>query len=161
MEKFFRVKEDSELYKDYFEHNKELEKVRKAYCNFADKNGIESDTYYAKSNLAIKPTKGDVEKFDEQFKKEIDENGLKWFKIKSPINKLWIEETKEIDFKKCSDYRYFNYNLPSGANRKFMYKDAMYGSIDYYKDWELPDYLEELTKADFYRLLADMSEQEK
>lgn len=51
MEKYFKIKPDCDLYKDYFAHRKDYSKIINAFHKVSKTFGIETDKFY---NLAGK-----------------------------------------------------------------------------------------------------------
>ena len=94
----FKVKRDSEFYKQYFEAKEERGKFRELARPFFERQGIGGRFYQSKA-LGCELTREQREKFADQIRKNPDRKGLYSFKVKSAIQKEWEETvTNNIDF---------------------------------------------------------------
>ena len=105
MDKYFEIKPDSALYKEYFAHENAREKIKAAFNEVKEKFGIESDTVaLRKECFWIKPTAKDKEKFSGMMKK----NNVGEFKKNTAVNKMWVELVKDIEhFERPQLFYYF------------------------------------------------------
>ena len=79
----FRVKRDSEFYKQYFEAKEERNKFKELAYPFFEKHGIDGRFYHSKT-LGVKIAREHREKFAGQIRKNADRQGFYSFKVKSP-----------------------------------------------------------------------------
>lgn len=94
MVKFFIITDECGYKDDYKNYRKNVEDVSEVVAEFFNENAIEAIQYHLTSNqLYIVPTNKDLEKFDKDLNKSI-EYGLRAFKKKSKINKLFIQKLK-------------------------------------------------------------------
>lgn len=94
MDKYFEIKPDSELYKDYFAHERAGEKIKAAFNKAKEKFGIETSTFFLhKDRFRIAATDKDMEKFSSMMKKGNDGE----FKKNTAVSKMWVELVKDIE----------------------------------------------------------------
>jgi len=107
MEVFFTAKQGSSLHKDWFDYQEDREKVIKAYKLFAQEQGIESNITNWNKDLIIVPTKNDLEKFKNQFKKHpcdyVDGKPAYEFKANSKTYKDWNKALQEKEIKSLQE----------------------------------------------------------
>lgn len=90
MDKFYRVKSDSALYKDYFAWLESVPKTAQLFRAFAEANGIEAHYFTAtKEQLGIVPTENDLLRFSSQLRAQVNDFGVRYFKRNSQLGKAW------------------------------------------------------------------------
>ncbi len=94
----FKVKHDTEFYRQYFDAKEEITRFRSMAVEFFKKHGIDG-RYYQSRRLGVKLDHADREKFAEHLVKNPDKYGFFWFKKKSPIAVEWEETvSSKVDF---------------------------------------------------------------
>lgn len=157
MDKYFIVKQDSQLYVDYFTYIEDKKKINKLFKQLAEKHGIETKEYYPSKNLGIVGTKNDLIKFANQLKKDST-----FFKLKSEINKEWSEFTKEIkNWNKPSPGWYLQKSLLGRYNtRLFSIDGILYCSIEADAEFETEAWMQEMKASEFFKTIEDYEESE-
>lgn len=156
MEKYFIIKKDSQLYKDYFQWQEDKKNIVKVYDDFAKKHGIESGRFLPlKKRLCIVPSERDKDKFRNDLTLEYMDNGLRQFKVRSTIGKDWINAV--ADLRIAMKPNYFGLVRVYGrySERLFNIKDTLYGSLSANSDFKLHDCMEEIKASDFYKVIED------
>lgn len=102
MEKFFIITDECKYKRDYINYKKNTKHVNEIIKEFFSENEIETSKYYVTDEqLYIIPSDKDVEKFDKQLNKPIQQ-GLRGFKKNGKINKLFIKTLKDKDVRVLS-----------------------------------------------------------
>lgn len=153
MDKYFEIKPDSALYKEYFAHERAGEKIKAAFNEVKEKFGIESDTVVLRKDCFwIKPTAKDKEKFSGMMKK----NNVGEFKKNTAVNKMWVELVKDIsNFKKPSVVFYIHMTCYRWKERLFHIGDKLYCSIESDGEVSVPDFAVEMKVSEFYKAIED------
>jgi len=159
MDKYFTIKKDSQLYKDYFQWLEDRKNNAKVYDEFANKHGIESSRFIPhKKRLCIVPTEKDKDRFRKDFTQEYADGGLRQFKVRSSIGADWISAVSDLMIarKPC----YFGLVRVYGRylERLFNIKDTLYGSLSADSDFILHDCMEEIKASEFYKVIEDYNE---
>lgn len=159
MEKFFIVKQDSQLYKDYFSYLEDRKKVGAAFNELREEFGIETHEFYPyKDCLTIVPTKNDAEKFKNLIKKE----SFGIFKKTSEPSKAWMEKVKGIEHMNSPRLLYYFPLLGKRwSERLFEYDGKVYCSISANVDFETPDFVTEIKGSEFYKVIEECEERVK
>ena len=149
----FKVKHDSEFYKQYFEAKEERDKFKGLAYPFFEKYGIDGRFYQSKT-LGVKITREQREKFADQIRKNPDRNGFYSFKVKSPIEKEWEETvTAHIDFKRLEqvDLWWLSY-IFCGKYSLWDLDGEIYGYLEdsYEKDIKLDGFMEQIKISEYY-----------
>lgn len=156
MDKYFEIKPDCGLCKEYFAHEKAKEKIAEAFNTVRDKFGIESKTFYLyKDRFWINPTENDMEKFSGMMAKE--KNGL--FRKNSVISKMWVESVKNIVHFERPQLIYY---VPMVGNRwkerMFHVGEKLYCSVEVNGEMFTPDFAVEMKASEFYKVIEDAEE---
>ena len=86
----FRVKPDSELYKNHFKEKEERKKLHEYARTFFKKHGFcDNGGSYQRQRLSMELTPEEHEKYASQLKKHPDSNGLYTFKANSAMQNGW------------------------------------------------------------------------
>ena len=153
MEKYFEIKPDSELYKEYFAHQKSMPKIVGAFDKVCEKFGIEATSVRArKDTFWIVPTKKDREKFSSIMKKNNDGE----FKKNSEPNKMWRKLVKDIEnFQKPQLIFYFKIHGIRWSERLFHIDDKLYGSVESDGLIDIPEFCTEMKASQFYKIIEE------
>lgn len=156
MERFFIVKNE-DLIKQVKEFESMRIKINDAFKEFAKKHDIETTQYYqCTDQLRISPTSNDIEKFKEQLKVD-----RKTFKMKSAMNKEWVELCKVNGLKTPYKPAWELAELISPkfykfSSRIFSLGDKVYGSFEADSPFELPEeHFVELKASEFYKIIEE------
>lgn len=124
MDKYFEIKPDCALYKEYFAHEKAKERILEAFNRVREKFGIETTVCSLhKDRLWIKATDKDIEKFSRMMKKD----GAGEFKKNSAPSKMWVELVKDIThFERPSVVFYIYMTCYRWKERLFHVGDKLY-----------------------------------
>lgn len=157
MEKFYTVNEGSRLYDDYWAWQNSVEPNRKIANDFFSEVGIESNLYCPfPTRLGIVPTENDKIKFAKQLCSKETNEGLRFFKRNSAINKEWTKRAinlKNVD--KPSPAWYNNY-MGHSSSRLFDYNGVLYCSFSA-DQIEMPsDIFTEIKGSEFYKVLEEI-----
>lgn len=160
----FRVKRDSEFYKQYFEAKDERNKFKGLAYPFFEKHGIDGRFYQSKT-LAVKITREDRNKFDGQIKKNPDRNGFYSFYAKSQIEKEWEETvTNNIDFERLElvDLWWFGC-IDQGSYNLWDTDGEIYGflSTKQEKKFEPESFMEEIKLSEYYTVIERLKENKR
>ncbi|BCK01637.1 hypothetical protein [Anaerocolumna chitinilytica] len=156
MEKFFTIKKESELYKDYFQYLDDYKRNAEIFNEFADKHNIEASRFIPyKKYLLIVPTERDKDKFREDFTQEYGDGGLRQFKVRSEVGKAWTATMSDI--RPAHKPTYFGLVHVYGhfTERLFNIGDVLYGSISANGSFELHSCMEEIKASEFYKIIED------
>lgn len=156
MNKYFEIKTDCALYKDYFAHEEDKPKIVEAFKKVCEKFGIETSGFYMKKNTFwIVPTEGDREKFSDIMKK----TNYGEFKKNSEPNKMWRDLVKDIEyFEKPRLIFYFNLLGYRWKERLFHIGDKLYCSIESDGEVSTPDFAVEMKASEFFKIIEDNEE---
>ena len=156
MERFFIVKNE-DLIKQVKEFESMRIKINDAFREFAKKHDIETTQYYqCTDQLRISPTLNDIEKFKEQLK--VDRTS---FKIKSAMNKEWVELCKANGLTTPENPSWelmllVGISFVSFKWRLFTLNDKAYGSLEMDDSFELPEeHFIELKASEFYKIIEE------
>lgn len=160
MEKFFVVKQDSELYKEYWDWRNNVSENNKLIIDFFNKNNIFATEYYSsKDCLGIVPTVEDKSRFEKQFKASETNEGLRIFKKNSVIGKAWRILTETMTFLYCPSPAWLNKrSFGRSSSRLFDYNGILYASISA-ESVDMPeDTFEEIKGSAFYKVMEEISD---
>lgn len=157
MERYFRVRSDSQLYNDYMSYRINSIIVNERVMKFFAEFGVESTKYIPGQDcLGIIPTDSDRLKFSTQLRKDEVSNGVCFFKKKSPVGKAWAILTAELKPKcKPSPIFYVDGLIGRCRTRLFEIDKSVYCSIDSEVEFIKPDFLEELRASEFFKVVED------
>lgn len=156
MERFFIVKNE-DLIKQVKEFESMRIKINDAFKEFSEKHDIETNRYYQRTDLLrISPTENDIEKFRNQLKVDNET-----FKVKSAMNKEWVELCKANGLTTPERpswelMRLVGTSLWRFRSRLFSLNDKVYGSLEIDGSFELPkeDFVE-LKASEFYKIIEE------
>lgn len=156
MERFFIVKNEG-LIKQVKEFESMRIKINDAFKEFSEKHDIETNRYYQHTDLLrISPTENDIEKFRNQLKVDNET-----FKVKSAMNKEWVELCKANGLTTPEKpswelMRLVGTGLWRFSSRLFSLNDKVYGSLEMDTPFELPeaDFIE-LKASEFYKIIEE------
>lgn len=159
MDKFFEIKPDCKLYKEYFVWQEDIHKMNEAFERIRQEFGIETTQYYAsKDCLQILPTKSDRQKFSNMLKKTSDGE----FKKNSAPSKMWRSLTEDVKhFRKPWLLMYFAIHCNKWGERLFHIGDKLYCSIDCEVEVPTPDFAIEMKASEFFKIIEDAEEKEE
>ena len=159
MDKYFEIKPDCELYKEYFAYKEDKSKILSAFKIVCDNFGIETKEFYMKKDrFWIVPTSNDRKKFAGMMKKT---NGGE-FKKNSEVGKMWVGLVKNIKhFDKPRLFYYFNLLGHRWKERLFHIGDRLYCSIESDGEVSTPDFAIEMKASEFYRVIEEEEGREK
>lgn len=153
----FRVKPDSELYKNHFKEKEERKKMHEYARAFFKKYGFcNKGGYYQRQTLSMELTPEEHEKYASQLKKHPDSNGLYTFKKISAMQKAWENEVcANVDFNKMHINSFWYSRIISSGSYALWDKDnELYGLLESkYGEIELPDYMERISLSQYYAIL--------
>lgn len=157
MERFFIVKNE-DLIKQVKDFESMRIKINDAFREFAKKHDIETTQYYlCTDQLKISPTLNDIEKFKGQLK--VDRTT---FKIKSAMNKEWVEICKvngliTPERPSWELMRLVGAGFWRFSSRLFSLNDKVYGSLEMETPFKLPEeHFIELKASEFYKIIEDL-----
>lgn len=158
MDKYFEIKPDCALYKEYFAHEKAGEKIKEAFNKVKEKFGIEATVFYLhKDRLRIAATDKDMEKFSGMMKK--DSAGE--FRKNTVISKMWVELAKDIvHFERPKMIYYVPMIGHRWKERLFHIGEKLYCSIESDGEVTVPDFTVEMKASEFYKVIEDAEEKE-
>lgn len=153
MDKYFEIKPDSELYKDYFAHERAGEKIKAAFNKVKEKFGIDTTVFFLhKDRFQIAATDKDMEKFSSMMKK----GNAGEFKKNSTPSKMWVELVKDIThFERPRLFYYFPALGHRWKERLFHVGDKLYCSIESDGEVSVPDFVVEMKASEFYKVIED------
>lgn len=155
----FKVKHDSEFYKQYFEAKEEREKLKGLARPFFEKHGIDGRFYQAKT-LSVNLTREQREKFADQIRKDPDRNGFFSFKVKSPIEKEWEETvTNHIEFKRLEQCDlWWLGHIMRGRHNLWDTNGEIYGYLESYQNEDFkPDaFMEEIKLSEYHAVIESL-----
>ena len=162
----FIVKEDSNLYKNYFEAKKEKEKFKKLAYEFFKKNNLLDDKLFNLSgDLYLELTKEQKELYKNQICKNPNSHGLYKFKYKSDMNNKWISEvSSKIDFNtlRLNDVWYWDY-ISNGKYSMFDYNNVVYGYLldNNHDEVALDDRVKRIKMSEYWKIKEEIEEIEE
>lgn len=153
MDKYFEIKPDCALYKEYFAHERAGEKIKAAFNEVKEKFGIETSTFFLyKDRFRIAATDKDMEKFFSMMKK----GNVGEFKKNTAVSKMWVELVKDIvHFEKPRLFYYFPALGHRWKERLFHVGDKLYCSIESDGEVSVPDFAVEMKASEFYKIIED------
>lgn len=154
MDKYFEIKPDCALYKEYFAHEKAGEKIVAAFNQVREKFGIETTVFYLKKGrFHIAATDKDMEKFSGMMKK----GNVGEFRKNSAPSKMWVELVKDIaHFERPQLLYYFSCLLGRRwKERLFHIGDKLYCSIESDGEVSVPEFAVEMKASEFYKIIED------
>lgn len=160
MERYFTVTEESSLYKDWFDYQKNAADVNAVVKSFMNKHNIGSNKYYAADDaIFIIPTAADNETYKTVLCSPL-ENGLRKFRTTSKIGKAWVNELKAANLKvvrKPMVIMYFrSFKGGKYRSRIFDQDGCLYCSIDPV-DGDPPKGFVEMKASEFYKIVEEIS----
>lgn len=153
MDKYFEIKTDCALYKDYFAHEEDEPKIVSAFKAVCEKFGIETKEFYMRKNIFwIVPTANDRKKFSGIMKK----SNYGEFKKNSEVSKMWVDLVKDIEhFEKPKLFYYFDLLGHRWKERLFHIGEKLYCSIESDGAVSTPEFATEMKASDFYKVIED------
>ena len=129
----FKIRRDSEFYVSYFKAKEEKEKLNTLTKEFLLKHGLDDVTeYYPSERLSLKLSEVRRLDFENQLLKKTDHNGMSYFRLTSPMQKAWEEETvSKIDFETLNKVRFWWMHaiVANGSYALWDYKGDIYGCV--------------------------------
>ena len=160
MENYYEVTKGSPLHKEYMDYLANDKIIREISHEFLINNNIDTKEYAStKDTFYIVPTEKDIENFDKILCKEL-ENGLRAFKAKSKIGKVWKETLKDKGVQplhKPMLMLYFNV-YGNTQSRLFAIDDKVYCSFKSEYNFSNPDGFIELKASEFFKIVEDENE---
>lgn len=160
----FRVKHDSEFYRQYFDAKEERTHFRTMAVDFFKKYGIDGQ-YYQSRRLGVKLDHAQREKIAEHLVKNPDKYGFFWFKKKSPIAVEWEETVvANTDFPRIEQCKFWWASfIMRGKYSLWDYDGEIYGYLeDYYeKDITPGDCMIPIKISEYYAVIEDVEERSK
>lgn len=157
MDKFYTVNEGSSLYDDYWAWKNCLAPNKKVVDDFFKEFGIEADLYCQNSTvIGIVPTENDKIKFAKQLcSKETDE-GLRFFKKNSAINKEWVKRAVGLKNVHKPSPAWLNKYMGRSSSRLFDHNGILYCSFSA-NQIEMPsDVFTEIKGSEFYKVMEEI-----
>lgn len=160
----FIVKEDSNLYKNYFISENEKIKFKKLAYEFFKKydllNSMES--YKFDKDLYMSLTNSEKEIYKSQICKNRDYTGLYKFKHNSDINNKWINEvSSKIDFSalRLNDTWFWDY-ISNGKYLMFDYNNVIYGYLldNNHDEIALDDRVKRIKMSEYWKIREEIEE---
>lgn len=162
MERFFKIKKDYYIYKDYFEWWNNLKVQKEAWKKFKSMVGIESDYVAFNENLIFVPTENDVIKFGRFLSKVDLGSGAKQVKRTSTLQKDWANFIKNNNVKLLHKPNIvFDFAIDGQIKtRLFHYDEDLYCSVDIGSETEykVPKGYEEIKGSEFYKIMEKIEE---
>lgn len=158
MEKFYTVNEGSALYEDYWAWQNSIEPNRKIVDGFFKEFGIESTLFCPFSMvIGIVPTENDKVKFAKQLCSKETNEGLRFFKKNSFINKEWVKRAVDLkNVRKPSPAWYNNYMMGHSSSRLFDYKGIVYCSFSADQIKMPSETFTEIKGSEFYKVMEEI-----
>lgn len=161
MEKFYKIKKDSELWKRYFDWEKNFKENNEFVKRFCEEHNIESNHYYCdKESFYIVPTKNDKENFKNQFTKKELNDGLRQFRRNSVIGKSWTKETVGRAFLHKPYPGWLNIYMGRSSTRLFSYQGELYCSIEADRIGVPENTFTEIKGSDFFKIIEELEEKQ-
>ena len=160
----FKVKHDSEFYRQYFEAKEERQKFKGLAFPFFEKHGIDGRFYQSKT-LGVKIQREQREKFAGQIRKNPDRNGFYLFKAKSPVEKEWEEAvTDHIDFERLEQVDlWWLPHITQGSYNLWDADGEIYGFLrtKCETDFKPEDFMKEIKLSEYYSVIERLKENGK
>lgn len=159
MDKYFEIKPDCALYKEYFAHEKAGEEIVAAFNQVREEFGIETKVFYLhKDRFHIAATDKDMEKFSGMMKK----GNVGEFRKNSAPSKRWVELVRDIvHFERPELIYYFSFLIGHRwKERLFHIGDKLYCSIESGGEVSVPEFAVEMKESEFYKVIEDAEEKE-
>ena len=157
LEKFFTVNEGSQLYDDYWAWKNSIEPNRKIADDFFKEFGIESTLFCPSHNvIGIVPTENDKAKFEKQLCSKETNEGLRFFKKNSAINKEWVKRAIEIKNTHKPSPAWYNNYMGRSSSRLFDYNGVLYCSFSADQIEMSSDIFTEIKGSEFYRIMEEI-----
>lgn len=155
MNKYFEVKPDCELYREYFAHEKAKLKIALAFREVREKFGIESKEFFPyKDRLCIVPTVSDKG----NFLNIMNKTHYGEFRRNSKVSKMWVELVKNIEHFERPELLYYFPSLIGHRwkERLFHVGEKLYCSIESDGgEISTPDFVVEMKASEFYKIIED------
>ena len=157
MEKFYTVNEGSSLYKDYWDWRNNIEPNKKIVTDFFSEFGIEAFLYHPGSTrIGIVPTENDKTKFAKQLCSKETNEGLRFFKRNSAINKEWVKRAANLKNVSKPSPVWHNKYMGQSSSRLFDHSGVLYCSFSA-NQIEMPtDTFTEIKGSEFYKILEEI-----
>lgn len=157
MEKYFEIKKNSDLYRDYFHYLDVSQMNRDFYKSFSAKHGIEASTFAMCIDcLWIDATDADVEKFGNALTNK-DKYGGRRFKKNSTIGKEYAKLVNGVEL--ASKPIYWDYGVrfySQFKTRMFDIGDKLYGSMEAdTPNLELIPSMIEMKASEFFKIIEE------
>jgi len=157
----FKVKHDSDFYKQYFASKDEKEKFRQLAVAFTAKHGIDGDIYVSKV-LAVKPPHGKHRAFADQTKVKPDKEGFYWFKKKSPIRQMWdAEVVPHVNWEHINKMDFWWWgHIQCGSYSLWDRDGEIYGYLEDRAQKEIApaDFMEPMKMSEYYAIIESYEE---
>lgn len=159
MEKFYTVNEGSKLYDDYWTWRNSIASNKKIVDDFFKEFGIEADLYCQNSTvIGIVPTDNDRIKFAKQLCTKESDEGLRFFKKNSAINKEWVKRAVNLKNVHKPSPAWLNNFMGKSSSRLFDYNGVLYCSFSA-NQIEMPvDTFTEIKGSEFYKVMEEMTD---
>lgn len=159
MEKFYRIKEGSSLWNQYFDWIQNVRENNELVKQFCQEHNIESCEYYCDKNVfSIVPTENDKANFGNQFTSKESNDGLRFFKKNSAIGRAWIEQAKNMKFLYKPHPGWLNKYMGRSSSRLFDYQGTLYCSLSADQIGVPDDVFIEIKGSKFYQVIEEMEE---
>lgn len=157
MDKFYTVNEGSSLYADYWAWKNSFVPNKKLVDDFFKEFGIEADLYCHDSMvIGIVPTENDKIKFAKQLCSKETNEGLRFFKKNSVINKEWKKRAVDLKNVHKPSPAWFNKYMGRSSSRLFDYNGVLYCSFSA-NQIEMPsDTFTEIKGSEFYKIMEEI-----
>lgn len=159
MDKFYTVNEGSSLYNDYWAWRNSMASNKKIVDDFFKEFGIEADLYCPTAGvIGIVPTDNDKVKFAKQLCSKESNEGLRFFKKNSAINKEWIKRAVELKNLHKPSPAWLNKYMGRSSSRLFDYNGVVYCSISASKI-EVPiNTFTEIKGSEFFKIMEEIED---
>lgn len=159
MEKFYTVNEGSHLYDDYWAWRNSLAPNKQLVDDFFKEFGIESDLYCPTlSVIGIVPTDNDKVKFAKQLCAKETNEGLRFFKKNSAVNKAWVERAVNLKNLHKPSPAWLNQYMGRSSSRLFDYNGIVYCSISANQIAVPADTFTEIKGSEFYKIMEEIAD---
>lgn len=157
LEKFYTVNEGSSLYKDYWAWKNSIEPNRKIADEFFKEFGIESTLFCPFSTvIGIVPTENDKVKFGKQLCSKETNEGLRFFKKNSAINKEWVRRAVNLKNVSKPSPAWLNSYMGQSSSRLFDYNGVLYCSFSANQIAMPSDVFTEIKGSEFYKIMEEI-----
>jgi len=158
MEIAFKVNQDSDFYKKYFEAKNEKQKFQDLAILFFEKHGLSAKKYLQTKRLCVQMTQEELNKFKTDVLNKTNTVGLQGFKINSELNKIWLQDVynkinenvlKGVDFwwvgcfNNCGNYSLWDYNK------------EVYGMLLANDKVFLPENTTQIKMSEYYKIVEE------